>query len=77
MFSTSEHSGRSDDQEKATLRTIQTDTVNSQNLADEAGHLNSMEVECDADAEISETLDEVELDDTRAGARNHEESLDV
>ena len=43
---------------------------------DEAGHLNSMEVECDADAEISETL-EVELDDTCAGASNLEESLDV
>lgn len=39
-------------------------TVNDQDLADEAGHLNSMEVEYDADAEISETLDEVELDDT-------------
>ena len=44
---------------------------------DEAGHLNSMEVECDTDAEISETLDEVELDDTCAGASNLEESLDV
>ena len=38
-----------------------------------------MEVECDAaaDAEIFETLDEVELDDTCAGASNHEESLAV
>ena len=54
-----------------------TDTVNGQDLVDEAGHLNSMEVECDADAEISETLDEVELDDTCAGASNLEESLDV
>lgn len=72
-----QHSGGSGDQEKATSRTIQTDTVNSQDLVDEAGHFNSMEVECDADAEISETLDEVELDDTCAGGSNHEESLNV